>query len=115
MIISVTEFIPPNGEQRTGYIEIPDATGRKDKYDELCEAGCTITAELLTPGVMLDRYQVCTYISCEEVQDDFVIHRTAHPTDGGPSGQEAAGQAIDKWDRDRFLIWKARLMASEQR
>lgn len=115
MIISATEFIPPNGERRTGYIEIPDARGRKEKYDQLCEEGCTITGEVLTPGVVLDRYQLCTYISCEEVEDDFVVHRTPHPSDGGPTGPEAAGQAIDKWDREKFLAWKARLVASESR
>ena len=109
MLVQVTQYIRPDGRRRTGYIELPDDPERQRKYDELMEEGCNITGEVLRTN------EVSTCISHAGLEEDFVEHRTVNPMDGGPSGDEAAGQAIDKWDKDKFLKWKAGVMSAQER
>lgn len=113
MIISVTQYIAPHGERRTGYIEVPDAEGRQAKYNELMEQGCNITGEVRSPGAVSSRYEIVTTITSESLENDFKTHITPHPTDGGPSAHEAAGVLIDKWDLEEFLTWKAGILLAQ--
>lgn len=103
MRVQVTQYFYPDGDRHTGFIELPDDPERQRKYDELTAAGCNMTGEVLR----LRDYKVSTCISCDEAEDDFKILVTSHPHEGGPSGDEAVGLAIDQWNQEEFLVWKA--------
>lgn len=48
MIVPITQFLLPNGQQRSEKVEIPDDLS--EKFEIMRELGCRLTAEVLGNG-----------------------------------------------------------------
>ena len=79
MIVKITQFIAPHGEQRERTCEVPDdcALG----YESLKRHGCRLTAEVLMTGAVSQ--------TIEHEEGDFLIEITSN----GPAVQEALEDA----------------------
>lgn len=91
MIVEITQFIAPDGEQRTRQCEVPDdcAVG----YESLRRHKCRLTAEVLMDGMVSQ----CV----EHEEGDFLIEVTPN----GPPVHKALVKMLREFDGATFEYW----------
>lgn len=95
MLIQMTQYLRPNGQQRILSLEIPDEY--KKQYELIRECGCHLTCEQLS-----DERAVC-YIT--NMHGDFSIKITLpHAIQ---EAHEALLKMISEFDEDDFEKWNS--------
>jgi hypothetical protein len=97
MIVKITQFIAPYGEQRERSCEVPDDCGVG--YESLKRHGCRLTAEVLSVGMVSQ--------TVEHDEGDFLIEVTPN----GPEVQTALIKMLREFDGAKFEEWLKEMAA----
>ncbi len=91
MIVSMLQYIPPNGRKKWVDCEVPDDLS--EKYKELTQEGCNIAIEILMTGELS--------ITVEDDIHDFDIEVVPNAP---PHGQVALEAMIARFDVEKYRV-----------
>ena len=94
MKIMITQFLRPDGRQRTYPYKLPEEF--RSQMELIQECGCKITCE------QLRTWEAVSYVSHEEGDFDMIISAF------GKEADEALEKMIRRFDKRKFDEWLAR-------